>query len=862
MPTRDTAQLILEVDARIATAQRAVNQLARSIQQDTSGIDGGLKKIEQSGDRVARSLGAISGRTRSGFTQLSFQIGDVSQGLAMGTKASTIFAQQSGQVIQALQIMGGEGNKFLQFLGGPWGLALSTAAVVLGALGSKLFDTGDGVGKLVDKMREQARQAVLNRQADDLWKGTVEGLTEAIRKRREEQEKSLQTDVLQEESDRRAAQKELDDLSRQRDRLAKQVNDFVAANKRPGIAGPGQTALGHSVIEESDKKLAQMEARLADINKEIALAEANVRGAEIPILDRRAEARVDAVKSATDVYNASLGALHAQYTAGQITLAKYNSELDRLKANLKKVQDATKEGANDRQSGRQVSFAEATSIAKAAGLQVNSGYRSPADQARLFNDPSVNRPGNPVAAPGASAHNGANGKWAIDIQITDGVTPAKIRKVFADQGVSLTKVLKEQGHFHVEGSRSEAAAADRAQATEATKTQDRAQAFQAESERIDAAILQARSQLVHGIDAEADYAIKQIQLEQDAYGKGLDRQVADNKLNAADAEALKAKYATLTFEKAKAIETQRSLQNMQRADEADQRSFQYQVDDLRFADEMATTQAEHRRLQGEILDVVYQQKEAHLKALKAELELAGKIEDAADVQKQIDRLPTDKAHDQARVDRGTMSPLEAWAHDVPKTAAEINQALQSIEVQGINNLADAIAGVVTGTQSLGAAFKSIANGIIADIIRMTIKMLIFRAISGLFGGGGGGVDVSGAGDFSGSFKAFNMAPVYRAAGGPVTAGQPYIVGERRPELFVPNTSGVIVPQVPKIGIPKAANGNGGPIEVHVMVDTSEDLMVKAAVVADSRIQAHEPRIIRNAAGATLAAAGRRPLMGR
>lgn len=33
----------------------------------------------------------------------------------------------------------------------------------------------------------------------------------------------------------------------------------------------------------------------------------------------------------------------------------------------------------------------------------------------------------------------------------------------------------------------------------------------------------------------------------------------------------------------------------------------------------------------------------------------------------------------------------------------------------------------------------------------------------------------------------------RAAGGPVTGGSPYIVGEKGPELFVPNTSGRIVP---------------------------------------------------------------------
>lgn len=36
-------------------------------------------------------------------------------------------------------------------------------------------------------------------------------------------------------------------------------------------------------------------------------------------------------------------------------------------------------------------------------------------------------------------------------------------------------------------------------------------------------------------------------------------------------------------------------------------------------------------------------------------------------------------------------------------------------------------------------------------------------------------------------------PQFRAAGGPVIGGSPYIVGERGPELFVPSTSGVIIP---------------------------------------------------------------------
>jgi len=33
----------------------------------------------------------------------------------------------------------------------------------------------------------------------------------------------------------------------------------------------------------------------------------------------------------------------------------------------------------------------------------------------------------------------------------------------------------------------------------------------------------------------------------------------------------------------------------------------------------------------------------------------------------------------------------------------------------------------------------------------------------------------------------------RATGGPVGAGQPYLIGEKGPELFVPNQNGMVVP---------------------------------------------------------------------
>lgn len=62
---------------------------------------------------------------------------------------------------------------------------------------------------------------------------------------------------------------------------------------------------------------------------------------------------------------------------------------------------------------------------------------------------------------------------------------------------------------------------------------------------------------------------------------------------------------------------------------------------------------------------------------------------------------------------------------------------------------------------------------------------------------------SGAGSFAGPSGVFGFASMptgagHRAGGGSVSAGSPYIVGERGPELFVPRSSGSIVP-----------NGGGG-----------------------------------------------------
>lgn len=67
---------------------------------------------------------------------------------------------------------------------------------------------------------------------------------------------------------------------------------------------------------------------------------------------------------------------------------------------------------------------------------------------------------------------------------------------------------------------------------------------------------------------------------------------------------------------------------------------------------------------------------------------------------------------------------------------------------------------------------------------------LFSAVGSIFGGGGGG-------SIFGGKSTDNI--LGRATGGPVNARQPYIVGEKRPELFVPRAPGNIIPSLKGMG---------------------------------------------------------------
>jgi len=104
------------------------------------------------------------------------------------------------------------------------------------------------------------------------------------------------------------------------------------------------------------------------------------------------------------------------------------------------------------------------------------------------------------------------------------------------------------------------------------------------------------------------------------------------------------------------------------------------------------------------------------------------------------------------------------------------------------NMEDAL---VTFIQTGKLNFKTFADSVIADIIRIQVRQQITGPLASNLGGA-----MSWLGNILGPGTQA-AAPVaelaFAAGGGPVSAGSPYVVGEQGPEMFVPSTSGNIIP---------------------------------------------------------------------
>lgn len=188
-----------------------------------------------------------------------------------------------------------------------------------------------------------------------------------------------------------------------------------------------------------------------------------------------------------------------------------------------------------------------------------------------------------------------------------------------------------------------------------------------------------------------------------------------------------------------------------------------------------------------------------------------------EVQRQLNPLIDDYGYavEKARAEQDLLNAAQKAGKEVtPELRAEIaalaeQYALATVEA---GKLAESQDEIRRKAEEMADFQKDLTRGIVdgfiqgkkaadifADALSKVGNKLLDMAFNAAFDAKGGG----GGGSFLGSL----LGGIFREKGGPVKAGQPYIVGEKRPEVFVPDQSGTIIPQVPQM--PKLTAGSGG-----------------------------------------------------
>lgn len=145
--SREVTRLKSQVDPAWASLQKYKQEvflLSRALREGAISQDQYIRELQRSRtayQEAGQAVVASTGAQRAGMQQLSYQVGDMATMWAMGAKPMQIFASQSGQVIQAIQLMSNSSKGFIGFLAGPWGIGITAAATVLIPLISRLWET-------------------------------------------------------------------------------------------------------------------------------------------------------------------------------------------------------------------------------------------------------------------------------------------------------------------------------------------------------------------------------------------------------------------------------------------------------------------------------------------------------------------------------------------------------------------------------------------------------------------------------------------------------------------------------------------------------------------------------------------------
>lgn len=430
------AQGLTELAARVRAANAAMNELERG----TGVVTAGAIKNRQ----------AMQGAT--------YQVQDFFTQVSMGANPVNAFAVQGAQLAGQFSNVESKAGDVARFFMGPWGLAITAGLMLLGPFVGKLLEQNSALDDAVDKLKKDARETEVNRQAKAIYGRSIEGVTDALRKNREALDNLAEGNKTAAQKALAAADAEYTKAVAIRNTTVALLEQAKAQRSLSGATITGGTSGAMIARTANEQEIIRLEKQIEAAKKAVAEAEGQVNEAFSRRIVERQSQLADPIERIKNLYEGPNGLIEAarkQASAEDLRSGALGRQIRLLKereqAAIEAAQGEQRAMRQTAQVGREIDLAEARRIAESIGARITSEQRSYEEQKRLYDKYMAYKAGKGpwaalAAAPGTSDHELGN---ALDIAKTPGMSLAKIRDAFRAAGVSIKQLLDEGSHFHV-----------------------------------------------------------------------------------------------------------------------------------------------------------------------------------------------------------------------------------------------------------------------------------------------------------------------------------------------------------------------------------------------------------------------------
>lgn len=353
-----------------------------------------------------------------------------------------------------------------------------------------------------------------------------------------------------------------------------------------------------------------------------------------------------------------------------------------------------------------------------------------------------------------------------------------------------------------------------------------ARAHEDDIARVQSDELSAYDRLAKSAGQRADIERRRINLAEAASDRELARDVEDKNITQAQADELKARRKQVFNAQRVAVALEAIADREERAFEQSRVLAGYEDDYLQIMAGMAKTAKERHEFEKQILA---QRQQMERDALEQWLSTSSLSEEEKRARR--DGLTKVQGAQTAAQAEAQKTGLDAYFSKIQS----IDEAAMDATVNGLDEFNRGLVdiginggkGIDVLRNALNRFLSDMMSGSLLSLEQMGYNWLKGQgsegggfSLGGLFGGGSG----AGAASAGGGGFGFGSVSIpfggFRAGGGAVSAGNAYVVGEERPEVFVPNVSGYIHPNT--------GGGQSGPTEILVHV-TSDNKMFEAKV---------------------------------